>query len=236
MTTQEKINQLANAALHAAPPPTALPKPATFTPSPEKLGIPMEVEVPKPILNEAPVLQPEVEEVTEEPASTFQHQTDPEFGALIEERDGRVKKKLFRQRLVANLVVLGILASAGTWYATSARAQAAVASLIPAIRQSGNDFKMLGSILGQFDKSLKKVGTRRDQIDEATRNIGVDPSAASAEADPQMEKEMNDLTGGEGGTTGGRDRALKDKFGFVAKLAGEKGKVGQGKDTTEAEP
>lgn len=37
MTTQERINQLAEAALRAAPPTTAIPRPVTFMPSFEKL-------------------------------------------------------------------------------------------------------------------------------------------------------------------------------------------------------
>lgn len=37
MTTQERINQLAEAALRAAPPTKAIPRPVTFMPSFEKL-------------------------------------------------------------------------------------------------------------------------------------------------------------------------------------------------------
>ena len=186
---------------------------------------------------EAPVFQAVVEApvfqaVIETPAaSVLQHQTDPELGALIEERDARMKKKHSRQLRYANLTLLGIVAFGGVWYVCSTTAQTAVKNLIPAIRQSGNDVKMLGSILGQFDKSLQKVATRSSQIDEASRSIGADPNAVGAKDDPQMESEMNQLTGGEGGTTAGRDRALKEKFGFVAKVAGEKGELGQEKST-----
>ncbi|MEO7098270.1 MAG: hypothetical protein ABI162_02830 [Luteolibacter sp.] len=233
MTTQEKINRLANAALHAAPPSAAFPKSAIFTPLPENLRIPtVAVEVANANVTDAPVFQA----VVEAPAAKVpDHQTDPELGALIEERDARMKKKHSRQLLYANLTILGILASGGLWYACSTKAQTAVKSLIPAIRQSGNDFKMLGSILGQFDQSLQKVATRSSQIDEASRSIGADPNAAGAKDDPQMEGEMNQLTGGEGGTTAARDRALKEKFGIVTNLAGDKGKLGQ-EESSPPEP
>lgn len=72
MTTQERINQLAQAALRAAPPTTAIPRPVTFMPSFEKLRsqefvapaaltpapvAPAMQESP-PAAHEVPVLQP----------------------------------------------------------------------------------------------------------------------------------------------------------------------------------
>jgi hypothetical protein len=42
---------------------------------------------------------------------------------------------------------------------------------------------------------------------------------------------MNEFTRGEGKTTNQRNAMLKEKFGFVAKLAGDNGKLGQSKET-----
>jgi len=234
MTTQEKINQLAMAALSSAPPSPSLPKPATFTPASEKLKEPsIAVEIPAMIANETPVLQAASVTADEAPAATpLQHQSDPEFNALIEEQDLKKKKQLFRQRMTVNLLVLAFFGSAGTWYANSPRAQAEVAALIPAFRQSVKDAKMLGNILGTFDKQLQKIGTHGTAIDEATRSMGIDPTKVSATDDVHMDKEMNEFTRGEGKSTTQRNAMMKDKFGFVAKMAGDKAKLGQTKETT----
>ena len=234
MTTQEKINQLAMAALSSAPLPS-VPKPATFTPAPEALrGPTLLVEIPSVIATEAPVLQiapvPVEESVEEAAPAPLQHQSDPEFCALMDARDARMKKKLFLQRMTVNLLVVGMLASAGVWYSTSARAQAEVASLIPALRQSMKDVKMLGNLLGTFDKQLQKIGTHGGAIDDATKSMGIDPTKVAATDDVNMDKEMNEFTRGEGKSTTQRNNALKEKFGFVAKLAGDKAKLGQSKD------
>ncbi|MEO8616675.1 MAG: hypothetical protein ABI600_16140 [Luteolibacter sp.] len=226
MTTQEKINQLTMAALNAAPPSPSLPKPATFTPAPEKLKEPIEATViPVVIAKEAPALEGADEGA---PAEAVEHQSDPEFLALMEERDLRMKKKIFRQRLCMNLGILAFFVSTGIWYSNSARAQAEVRSLIPAFRQSINDVKLLGNILGVFDKHLEKIGTHKSEITDATKSMGVDPSKVSPDDDEHMEKEMNQLTRGQGKSTAQRDKMFTEKFGIVGKLMGDKGKLGQG--------
>jgi hypothetical protein len=233
MTTQEKINQLAKAALSAAPPSPSIPKPATFTPAPEKLREPtLEVRIPDAIATEAPVL-PLL--TGEEPAATeiVQHQSDPVLGKLLDEHEARMKKKLFRQRMCVNLLVVGFLAGTGVWYSNSARAQAEVKALVPAFRQSVKDFKMLGNLLGTFDKQLKKIGTHSTDIDEASKTMGIDPTKIAATDDIHMDKETAEFTRGEGKSTHQRDTLLQEKFGFVGKLAGDKGKLGQSKETAQ---
>ncbi len=225
------------AALSSAPPAASLPKPATFTPVLENLREPtIAVEIPAVIGTAAPVLQvaplavapvEPVELATGD--TTGQHQSDPEFNALIEERDVRMKKKLFRQRMVVNLMVLSFFAGTGTWYANSPSAQAEVKALIPAFRQSVNDVKLLGNILGVFDKQLAKIGTHKGEITDATKSMGVDPSKVSPNDDEHMEQEMNEFTRGQGKTTAQRDKMFTEKFGIVGKLMGDKGKLGQGK-------
>ncbi len=226
MTTQEKINQLTMAALSATPPSPTLPKPATFTPAPEKLReLAVAAAIPEAPANHAPALEPAVENA---PAQPVEHQSDPEFIALMDARDLRMKKKLFRQRLCLNLGIFAFLVSTGIWYSNSAKAQAEVKALIPALRQSVNDVKLLGNILGVFDKQLEKVGTHKNEITAATKSMGVDPSKVSPDEDVHMEKEMNQLTRGQGKSTAQRDKMFTDKFGIVGKLVGDKGKLGQG--------
>ncbi|MEO5716831.1 MAG: hypothetical protein ABIT37_25350 [Luteolibacter sp.] len=232
------------AALSSAPPSPSLPKPATFTPTIESLREPtMAVEIPVVIATSAPVPQAAPVEVVSDdaaaPADTaLQHQSDPEFSALLDESDLRMKKKLFRQRMTVNLLVLGFIAGTGIWYSNSAKAQAEVKALVPAFRQSVKDFKMLGNLLGTFDKQLQKIGTHGTAIDDATKSMGIDPTKVSANDDVHMDKEMNEFTRGEGKTTHQRDQLLQGKFGIVAKLAGDKGKLGQPKPGTPppAEP
>lgn len=230
MTTQERINQLANAALHAGPPVASIPKPATFTPALEKLKeTPVAVEIPNVIATQAPVLELVETPASEASSEISQHQTDPVLGALLEENERRMKKKLFRQKMYANLIILGLMTSTGVWYSTSPRAQAEVAALIPALRQSVKDVKNVGGILGEYDKSLKKIATHSTQIEDATRSMGIDPTSVSEKDDLNMDKEMSEFTRGEGKTTTQRNKMLQEKLGFVGRLAGDKGKLGQEK-------
>lgn len=235
MTTQEKINQLTKAALSVAPPSASAPRPVTFSPSIEQLRMPTHsVEIPTVVGNEMPVFQTPVTaehdlaEVAEKSVEISSHQTDPVLGAVLEEQGKRLKKKQIRQRIFANLTILLALAGGGIWYANSPKAQAQVKSLVPALRQSGKDVHTLTHLLGTFDKQLEKIGTHGSAVDEASRSMGVDPTKVASTEDPDMNKEMDEFTHGEGKTTSQRNQMLKSKFGFVAKLAGDNAKLGQG--------
>ena len=218
MTIQEKIDQLANAAIRSAPPAPVAPKPATYMAPFEK---PKTVAlVAAPVSAAAPVPASAVEA----PAAPFKDEADPELRAQIEEREVLLKKRHKRQSLAVTLGVFAILGSAGFWCYQSPKARAEIGSLIPALRQSVDDVKMIGSITKKYDEQLEKVAVHGEHINEATRAMGIDPASVSPEGNAEIEAEMAKMMGDEGPTTAERDLALKEKFGIVGKLAGGKGK------------
>jgi hypothetical protein len=217
MTTQEKIEQLALAALRSAPPPASTPQPSTYMApfeKPKAVGL---VEVAKPAAESAPA-----PEVAEAPAKTFQHASDPELRAEIEERDARIARTRRIQSIAASVTLLGALAAGGTWFATSPSARANAAAIIPALRQSVDDVKMIGSLTEKYDEKLEKIAVRGDQIGDATRALGVDPDSLPDDVDPHMQAEMQQMMGGEGVTNVDRDQAFQQKFGIVGKLVGNR--------------
>lgn len=224
MTAQEKINQLALAALRSAPPTAALPEPTTYMAPFEKPKSVAMVAAPKSAVAVAanPATDLVIQFASDAPVAPFKDEADPELRAQIEERDARISKQHSRRSLAVTLSVLGLLAAGGVWISQSPKAQAEVMALLPALKQSANDVKMLGSITQKYDKQLEKVAVQGDRIDEATRALGVDPATAAEGEDVHMQGEMEQMMGGEGQTTAERDQALQKKFGVVENLLGKK--------------
>lgn len=230
MTAQERINQLANAALRAAPPTASIPKPATYMAPFEK---------PK-ARNLVPVAKPAVEQFSEAEAKAFVpvaaaavevqplvHQSDPNFSAMIDDRDGKMKKKLGRQSLFVSFSVLALLVGGGVAISLSPKAKASVETLIPALKQSVGDVKMIGSMTSQYDESLEQVSAHGSRIGDASAALGIDPASVTAEEDQELQAEMANMMGDGAVTTGDRDKLLKEKYGFVGKLAGKQAAPGQ---------
>ena len=53
--------------------------------------------------------------------------------------------------------------------------------------------------------------------------MGADPSTVSDEENAELDASMEQMMGGEGRSTGDRNKALQEKFGFVEKLTEKKG-------------
>jgi hypothetical protein len=223
MTTQEKIEQLALAALRSGPPPAAAPKPSTYMAPfdrPKTVALVEGAKTPAPVSGtEAPVLSQ-----SEAPALSFRHESDPELRGEIDARDARIRKQQSRRSWVVTLgLVAGVAAVAG-WLAVSPSARAGLSGIVPALNESVEDVKMIGSLTSRYDQQLEKIAVRGDQIGDATRSLGADPDALAEGVDPSMEAEMEQMMGGEGVTSVDRDKAFKEKFGIVGKLAGGKEK------------
>lgn len=236
MTPQEKINQLAVAALRSAPPTGSAPEPATYmapfgTPrSKEENKAPAKLEV----LPDSPEVEKETNlgEYAEAEAKPFVDQVDPELRAMIENRDVRIAKSIKRRSLALTMSVLAMLGGGGWWYSVSPTAQASVAKLIPALRQSVDDVKMIGSMTSQYDDSLEQISVHGGRIDDATAALGIDPTSVSDEENMELENEMREMMGDGAVTVGDRNKALQDKFGVVGKLMGKK----EGQETSNVNP
>lgn len=222
MTIQEKIDQLANAAIRSAPPAPSLPKPATYMAPFEKPKTVALVAAPVSAAAPAPVA-PAAAAASEAPAAPFKDEPDPELRAQIEERENLLIKRQKRKSLAVTVGIFAILGSAGFWCYQSPKARAEIGALIPALRQSVDDVKMIGSITKKYDEQLDKIAVHGEHIEEATRAMGIDPASVSPEGNAEIDAEMAKMMGEEGPTTGERDRAIKEKFGVIGKLAGRSG-------------
>lgn len=223
MTAQEKINQLATAALRSAPPVPSAPKPATYMAPFDKPKTVAITEVSP--ASEAAVTSP-APVATAAPAPAFKDEPDPELRAQIEERESVIGKRQKRKSLAVTFALLALVAGGGAFCYTSPKARAEIGALVPALRQSVEDVKMVGSLTKKYDEQLEKIAVRGDQIEEATRAMGVDPASVSPDGNAELDAEMAKMMGEDGVTTGQRDKALQDKFGIVGKLVGNKPKPG----------
>ncbi len=227
MTTQDKINQLAQAALRSAPPSATAPKPATFMPSFEKLRSP-DFAAPGSRPAAAPAPAPAPEPGKEAPAAAatapaaFADTPDTEFRSMIETRDEKMLKKRSRTSLAISIAVLTLFAAGGTWLTVSPSGRSKMNTLVQALKQSGEDAKGMASMMGTYDKQLEQVSVQSARIDEAARALGADPTADASAQDDEIAAAMKQMSGSEGPTSGERDQLLKQKFGVVAKVADRK--------------
>ena len=220
MTPQEKIQQLAMAALRSAPSPTGAPKPSTFMADAEKLRA---IPTAAPVEQAAPVAAaPAVVEVAPLPTPAFKDEGCPELRAMLEERDATKEASNKRKSLAVTCALLALLAAGGGWFAVSPSAQAKVARIVPLFKESMRDVKSLANTKKNFDQQLEKIAVRNDQIGDATKALGVDPNSVPEGNGEEIESAMKDMMGGEGRTVTERNKDVQDKLGVVGKLLGGK--------------
>lgn len=253
MTTQERINQLAGAALRSAPSTAAAPQPVTFMPSFDRLKTAEFATDPEAATAAAAAAIKEAQLAAASspaPASALAqalakaaaaapaqpqpaaaegvikdaHQSDPDLKEMLDARDGKRVKREKRNNRAMSFALLAIFAAGGSWLTFSPTARAKVDTLVTAMKQSSKDVKSLGSIMGTYEKQLDKVAVQGARIDAAALALGVDPTADTSAQDASIAAGMKDLTGEGGGpTVMERDASLQKKFGIVQKLAKDKG-------------
>lgn len=228
MTTQDKINQLAVAALRSGPPSPTAPKPATFMPSFEKMKSAEFIAVTSPAA--APVAQPAPVAAASVAAPAAvkaieipegQQESDAELRAMLDLRDEKKMKRQKRASLAMSMAILLTLGSGVTWLVVSPTAHAKINTLVTAMKQSGKDIKGLASITGTYDKQLEKVAVQGARIDEATKALGIDPNSDTSAQGNAIDDATKQMSGGET-TVAERDQKLQQKFGVVARVAGRK--------------
>lgn len=223
MTSQERITELANAALRAAPPTGRVPKPATYMPSFEKMRGEEFIEKPLAGIAPVPATRAAAPSAVPEPAPApvvEPVESDKELAAMLDQRDETKFKKQKRASIATTGAILAILSVGGAYAAFSPTAQRKVKSLVTVVRQSGEDVKSLGSIMGTYEEQLDKVAVQSSRIEAATVALGVDPNENSPTQDDQISAAMKEMSGGDtaGPTAVERDAALQATFRIVAKL------------------
>jgi len=225
MTAQDKIQQLAMAALRSAPSPSGVPKPSTFMADREKLrAIPTATPI-EPVAKAEPAAPVTaampVTEAGLQAEAPFKDEGCPELRAMIEERDAKKAISQKRTSLAVTLSLLALLGSAGGWFAVNPSAQAKVAKIVPLFKESFRDVKTLANTKENFDKQLEKVAVHGDQISDATRAMGVNPDEVPAGNGEEIDGAMKSMSGGERTSTE-RNKDVQDKLGIVGKLLGNK--------------
>jgi hypothetical protein len=208
MTTQEKINDLAMAALREEPPEK---------PSPVQLGTssPALVNHEKPL----PVSGSVAAMASEPPAG---REIGNDLREVIDFRQAKIKRKRARTRLLVNFCLLSMVAGAASWVTLVPTGRQQLNTLVTAIRESKGDLKSLAGILGVYDKELAKVAVQSARVDAATRALGVDPTKEVTGSNLDLNAEMKRMAGGDAGgpTSLERDQKVQEKYGIVSKLAG----------------
>lgn len=190
MATKEELNRIFENALQEEevavknPAPAAAPVSAAQMPVAE--AAPAAPVVAAPASASEPVKEVEHVSVNE---------SDPEFGALLEEREGRLKKRSTRARWAVNLILLGIFGGTATAFTVSPTLRGKVDYLVTSLREGVDDVKMMGKGAENYDEALEEVAARGNQIDAASRALGIDPTTVDPGDDPNMLAEMNELAG-----------------------------------------
>ncbi|MEM1084208.1 MAG: hypothetical protein AAGI48_08800 [Verrucomicrobiota bacterium] len=220
MASQNKLNSIFEDALRAE-------EATAETPSPAKVPAAAAVAEPEAAtaVAEAPAQSESSntnsEKVEQEHVSV--DETDPEFAALLEEREGRIEKKGKRARWAVNLLFLGLFGGSATAFAVSPELRGKFEKLVVAVQESAADVKMMSKGTENYDEALEQVAVRGDQIDNATRMMGVDPTSVDPNDDPNMMAEMNQLAGEDVGL-GSRLGKLETLGKVTGSLTGQKSK------------
>lgn len=132
-----------------------------------------------------------------------------DLSSLLDLQDERQEKDSKRTNRVilksCGLVFVAVL----VWYAVSSTHRRQVDGLIQNVKESRTDVKQMSNpkgIMGSYDEVLQKLGSRSEDIDTATRSLGVDPTTVKEDG---MDPEMKGMMGGKGRTVGERERMVE---------------------------
>jgi hypothetical protein len=171
MPTKEELNRIFEEALQT--PEESFDTPAlNQTPATAVAAAPAAESVEVQLSASASAAEASGEENVKAHASV--NETDPEFGALLEEREGRLKKKSSRVRWAVNLLFLGLLGGTVTAFAVSPELRGKTQTFVGSLKEGVEDVKMMGNGTENYDEALEQVAARNDQINNASRMMGVD--------------------------------------------------------------
>jgi|GEM_PF-1319272 len=253
MTSQEKLQQLFDAALKDTSEFNKAPTQAFPRQSSLEAVIPAQVQMHAPsvfmVNSEGVLLQAftaqqlqgqtmplqaatmPVETAAPAPVGNFglDEATSTELGLLLDEQRARLKSKRVRDTLIALACCLALTGGGAGWFVSSPARVQAFTSAIKEIRSAGD----IKGLLATYQKSLDRIAKRGGQIDKATLALGGDPNAKD-EKDPNMDAEMKEMMGGDGKTMGDRNRALQS--GILGKFAEQASKKVEARPVTAPAP
>ncbi len=131
-----------------------------------------------------------------------------ELGDLLEKKLKKESSSRKRGKFLRFATLILVVGGGITWFVQSEERVDKLKGIVSDVRSATDVNEMAGS----YDESLEKVSARSKQIDQANAAMGVSDSSEDLN-DPSLDKEMKDMMGGEGKTTGERDRAIQAAFG-----------------------
>jgi hypothetical protein len=203
MTDQEKLQQLFQAALKAPPAEgnaafaRAFPTPAPVAVAPVSEAPP----APEPPAAVAASTAPVAHAGLDDAASA-------ELGALLDAQMAGQKRKRRRELIGTFVVLLGLTGGGFGWFVQSP-------TRVQAFREAMADIRSVGDVaamVAKYQVALDKIATRSNQIDQATEAMGGSANQDGMK-DVNMDAEMQAMMGGEGKTTGERNKMLQNAFG-----------------------
>ncbi len=152
-----------------------------------------------------------------------------ELGAIIDAKVQRAKRQRRRGLIFTLIFFVALIGGATAWVVTNPER-------FEAMKKVAAEIKSVGDIKGMvedYKEALDKVAVRGQQIDAATGSMGVDPASVDERADQGFDKEMQEMTGGEGvPSAASRNAKLQEKFKDVQENGtlikrGDEAKAGQ---------
>ncbi|MGJ8643852.1 MAG: hypothetical protein ACSHX9_10620 [Luteolibacter sp.] len=140
-----------------------------------------------------------------------------ELGAILDAKVAKEKSKKRRGRIMLLLCLFGLTGGSAAWVVTNPERYEAMKQVVTDIKSAGD----IQGMVAKYQKALDKTAVRAEQIDAATKAMGVDPSSVDHIEDQGFDKEMHEMMGEDGGpTTAQRDKLLREKFESVEEGGG----------------
>lgn len=148
-------------------------------------------------------------------APVLDDKASDELGDLLEKKLSKESRSRKRNKILTVAAIIIVVGGGAGWFVQSEDRVNTVKGVFSDIR-SATDAKELA---GSYEESLDKVSARSKQIDQASLAMGITDTTEDPN-DTTIDDEMRKMMGGEGKTTGERDRAVREAFGARAKESG----------------
>lgn len=135
-----------------------------------------------------------------------------EFARIIDQKIARRRRNNRRSFIVTMVLFIGTTVGGAGWFVSDPDRVTAFKVVVSELK-SVTDVQAMKA---KYNEALAKIGSRKGQIDEATKMMGIDPTKQPAHEDEYFDKEMRAMMGEGGGpSVGERNRnfaATADKL------------------------
>lgn len=149
--------------------------------------------------------------------ASLDHGTNAELEAILDKKIAKEKGKKRRDRLIAVVLVIGLVGGVSGWFVTNPEKMAMLKKVMADVKTASDP----NAVADQYKESLEKVAVRGNQLDGATEMIGGE--APPEGSDQGMDKEMKEVAGdGAGLSASEKQKLLQEKLDALKKKKGDK--------------